>query len=96
MRAILLICLIVLINNQTNVVNKAVCLFNNPKIQEIASEIINLLSQNSYEKIIPKLIESYPILKENYKKCFYEKPTKEIKDNVVKGSWYESDWIIWE
>ena len=96
MRTILLFCLIALINSQTNIMNLAVCLINNPKIQEVISEIMNLLSQNCYENIIPTFIESYPILKENYEKCFYEKPTKEANDNVVKGSWYESDWIVWE
>ena len=96
MRAFLLIGIIVLINSQTNIINMAVCLFKNPKIQEIAKDIMNLFSENSYEKIIPKLIESYPILKENYEKCLYEKPNEVVDDKYIKGSWYESDWIIWE
>ena len=96
MRAILLICLIVLINTQTNIMNMAVCLFKNPKIQEVAIDILNLLSQNNCEKIIPRLIESFPILKENYEKCLYEKITKEANTDIVIGNWYEVDSIIWE
>ena len=95
MRAILVLFLIVFINCESVLINTTLCLFANPKFHEVAKSVANLINEKDYEKIIPTLIEFYPELKENFYKCLPKEEQKK-ETTTVKGSWYESDWIIWE
>ena len=95
MRAILVLFLLVFINCESFLINTTLCLFADPKFQEFAKSVANLILDKDYEKIIPTFIEFYPGFRDNFHKCLTKEESKK-ETTIVKGSWYESDWIIWE
>ena len=72
MRIVLVLCLLVFISCQKDIMDIAKCLYENPKMKEIIADVMVAIATKDFSKLWPKIKESLPELIPVAIKCITE------------------------
>ena len=69
MRVVLVLCLLAFMSCQKDIIDIAKCLYENPKIKELISDVMIAIATKDFSKLWPKIMESLPELIQAVVKC---------------------------
>ena len=87
MKAILLLCLIASLN--CNLVDTALCLFQNDKLKSIVSEVIDTLKTQNFNKLIEIVLSNFSDAKSMVLNCLNKETGDETEPILLDGTYKE-------
>lgn len=88
MKAVLFFCLLALFSCKCNFFQTVQCLISEPKVQQLALKLLNLVYNKDFSSLLPTLRDSFPVLRNAFIEC-----RKESTDVVLKGGLECKHWI---